>query len=141
MKVLVATDGSEGARKAASFIAKLAAEDKSIEINLISIKDPNMGLVVDRGIIPSRFTEMLEAEAARALDVAERIMKDAGVAVASKRSEWGAAANRVCAVAQETGADLVVVGSRGMGGLTGLLLGSVSEQIAHRCHAPVLIVR
>ncbi len=44
-------------------------------------------------------------------------------------------------VDEAAGADLVVVGSRGRGGFTGLLLGSVSQQVAHHAPCPVVIVR
>ena len=43
-------------------------------------------------------------------------------------------------VDESRGADLLVVGSRGHGGFTGLLLGSVSQQCAHHAACPVVIV-
>lgn len=44
-------------------------------------------------------------------------------------------------VERMTSADLVVVGSRGVGGFRGLLLGSTCQQVLHRAHCPVLIAR
>jgi nucleotide-binding universal stress UspA family protein len=37
-------------------------------------------------------------------------------------------------------ADMIVLGSRGAGGFTRLMMGSVADQVAHHAHCPVLIV-
>ncbi len=60
-----------------------------------------------------------------------------GVEVAQIVRE-GHAADVLCAEA--TGADLLVVGSRGLGGFRGLLLGSVSQQVVHHAPCPVVVV-
>ncbi len=44
-------------------------------------------------------------------------------------------------VAEETGADLVVMGSRGLGGIRRALMGSVSDSVVRHAHCPVLVVR
>lgn len=142
MKVLVATDGSQDSMEAGEFVGKMVAEDPALEIHLIFVMDPNIGLVGPEafGVIP-HLNEMLIGEAERALDGTEQFLAAAGVKVASKRSEWGDPADTICDVADKGDIDLVVIGSRGMGQLTGLLLGSVSSRVAARCSKPVLVVR
>jgi nucleotide-binding universal stress UspA family protein len=73
--------------------------------------------------------EQLLAEAARAVGLPETV---------ERRIEFGDAAQRVLAVCEEERAEMVVLGSRGRGGLQRALLGSVSADIAGK--APCLVV-
>jgi nucleotide-binding universal stress UspA family protein len=55
--------------------------------------------------------------------------------------ESGAPAETICAQAEERNADLVVVGSRGMGAVGRWLLGSVSDRVVHLSKRPVVVAR
>ncbi len=70
-----------------------------------------------------------------------RSIEDAGGAVVEVNLREGRAVEEIIARADEIGAGLVIVGSRGMGRLGRLVLGSVSMGLVHRSHCPVLIVR
>ena len=88
------------------------------------------GLVHDPEIFP---------QAARRLqDEALRRVDSGGVTVTGDVVQGNTAGVLLKAAGN---ADLVVVGSRGLGGFTGLLLGSVSTQLVHHSPSPVLVVR
>jgi nucleotide-binding universal stress UspA family protein len=63
---------------------------------------------------------------------------DPAVPVTGRLVEGNAAAALVEASRE---ADLLIVGSRGLGGFSGMLLGSVSAQLAHHARCPLLIIR
>ena len=60
---------------------------------------------------------------------------------ATARAEMGQPVDVILSVAEEEKADLIVLGSRGLGGFQRLMLGSVSDGVLHHAHCPVLIVR
>lgn len=78
-----------------------------------------------------------EAAAVALLDEAVAEIGDAPVTI-EKHARAGSPASVLVDAAEE--ADLLVVGSRGRGGFTGLLLGSVSQQVSHHAPCPVVIV-
>jgi nucleotide-binding universal stress UspA family protein len=53
----------------------------------------------------------------------------------------GEVALEIVALAEELGADLIVMGSRGLGGVRRALMGSVSDSVVRHAHCPVLVVR
>jgi nucleotide-binding universal stress UspA family protein len=81
----------------------------------------------------------LRSAAEAALDATiEEAIPDVGEVEIERRVIEGAPAGVL--VEQSRGAELLVVGSRGLGGFRGLLLGSVSQQCAHHATCPVVIV-
>ena len=54
---------------------------------------------------------------------------------------FGRAAREIVAEAKERGAGVIVMGSRGRGGLAGLVLGSTAHKVIHLADRPVLVVR
>jgi nucleotide-binding universal stress UspA family protein len=53
----------------------------------------------------------------------------------------GSVADKICECAEEVNADIVLVGSRGLGNIGSLVLGSVSERVVHKCPRSVLVVK
>lgn len=53
----------------------------------------------------------------------------------------GNVVDKICECAEEVGADIVLVGSRGLGSIGSLVIGSVSERVVHKCTRSVMVVR
>jgi nucleotide-binding universal stress UspA family protein len=141
-RVVVGIDGSENAKKATRWAAK-EAELRGSKLELVSAwQIPIYGYSYGYGIAAIS-EEMVKSLAKNAED-------DLAAASAQARTEArdveietiaaeGQAANVLLEVSK--GADLLVVGSRGLGGFRELLLGSVSQQCAQHASCPVVIVR
>jgi nucleotide-binding universal stress UspA family protein len=68
-----------------------------------------------------------------------RLLRESGIRY-QRLTEDGRPAGVLAALAERLGADLVVVGRRGRGGIAELLLGSVSHALSHQCKRPVLLI-
>lgn len=95
-------------------------------------QDPSMPYAYEPGMLADG-EERLLAEA-----VAGRRERYPGVAVEYEVVRGGA---REALIEASRNAELLVVGARGRGGFTGLLLGSVSQAVLHHAHCPVVVVR
>jgi len=75
-----------------------------------------------------------------ALSDAADIAREAGVQV-NTHARQGDAADAILDVAEEQGADLIIVGNKGMTGAKRFLLGSVPDKISHHAQSSVMIIR
>jgi nucleotide-binding universal stress UspA family protein len=141
--IVVGTDGSETAAKAVDAAIELAGLSGAA-LELVSAYEPvsNQRLREESRQAPEDLQWMVnprEDVEATLRDASERV-DAAGVKVNTYARE-GDPADAILDVAEERGADLIVVGNKGMTGAKRFLLGSVPNKVSHHAPCSVLIIR
>jgi nucleotide-binding universal stress UspA family protein len=139
-RIVVGVDGSEGSKWATRWAAR-EAKLRRARIELITAWElPIYAESFAMGTVPDELVEELEQNAKKKLvAAAEEARAEGGELDIETRATEGQPATVLLQAAKN--ADLLVVGSRGLGGFSELLLGSVSHQCAHHATCPVVIVR
>lgn len=137
LRILVAVDGSEPANRAARFAARLVPPNGVLE--LLYVYDASSAAQLGMRALSSQDL------AARAEEVARGSIEGAARAVEGTCSvvhhvALGHPPEEIVARARETNADIVVVGTRGLGPLRAMLLGSVSRKVLALTDRPTLVV-
>ena len=139
--ILLATDGSEEAQLASTTAADLAEKTNS-ELHVLTV-GPDYPLY-ELPEHPAEFEDVLRENRRRAKEVLEQQAKrieESGVTVKETHLLEGRADEEIVELAEEIGAGLIVMGSRGRGRITRALMGSVSDSVVRHAHCPVTIVR
>jgi nucleotide-binding universal stress UspA family protein len=141
--VLLATDGSKDAELATTTALDLA-DSTSSELHIVLVEEPAYAYVDASGypfFTDAELEHELEQQARMRLDAEMEKRRSAGGAVAEAHLRVGAAAAEIVDLAEDIGAGLIVMGSRGLGGIRRALMGSVSDSVVRHAHCPVLVVR
>jgi nucleotide-binding universal stress UspA family protein len=134
-RIVVGVDGSENSVDAVAWAAGIAAATGAevIAVHAVGLlehvgPDETVPAASHREEIRARFEDQWCAPLGEAGVRCRRLLRD------------GSPMNVLLALAEEEDADLIVVGSRGMGGYPELLLGSTSTQVAQHARCPVTVV-
>lgn len=141
-RVLVAVDGSDHARRAAEAASVLAqAYDADVDIlHVVSTaRVAPFGLDVGPGIGFDRVADTLRERGEQVLAEAEGIVAERGPATTASMVA-GDPATGIVEYAERIGSDVICIGRRGLGNVSGLLLGSVSHSVAHGAQQTVVTV-
>jgi nucleotide-binding universal stress UspA family protein len=141
-RILLATDGSEEAELAALRAVDLAdATDSELHVVHVGVVPIFMKSYPGTLGYERRLYEEIEEISRELLRKQSWRVKAAGGAVAGTHLRMGEVDLEIVALAEEIGADLIVMGSRGLGGVRRALMGSVSDSVVRHAHCPVLVVR
>ena len=142
-RILVALDGSDHSKKAAELAVDIAKK-WSAEVNLIHVREEKN--------IPKGFKEFAKAERTsdyfsmvcerdQFLGAAETRLRAAGVKVAEPICAFGDPADQIIKEAKRVKADLIVMGSRGLGRFSKVFMGSVSTTVCNHAHCTCITVK
>lgn len=137
-KILLAVDGSEHALHATRKAAELARCMKPKEFRIVVAYDP-IPLYLGEPNMQIAITNR-KGEAEEILNMAVKEIGEVPCGIHTEIIE-GDAAGAIIEVANVCKSDVIVMGSRGLGRLAGLLLGSTSQKVVSHAPCPVLIVR
>ena len=147
MKILIGTDGSDFSRAAAAECCRYIADPANTSVKIVSAFEDAYAIAAEPFAVSAEYYQELadavekqaEAFVADVAKIFREKLKSGDVEISAKVIR-GAPERRLVEIAEEWGADLIVVGSHGRG-FWGRLLGSVSDGVVHHAPCSVLVVR
>lgn len=141
--IVVGTDGSETAGEAVRQAVELAAA-VGAKLEIVSAFEPvprsRLKQEAQQAPRDVQWTITPREDVEATLEEVAEAAREAGITVGA-HARQGDPADAILDVAEETGADLVVIGNKGMTGAKRFLLGSVPNKISHHAPCSVLIIR
>ena len=139
-KVLVPVDGSPASLRAVDFAIEMATQNPGSSLVLLNVQ--NIGATELSGAVMESddWQETASQAAAKALKEAIGKLEAAG-AVFKTLVRGGQAAETVAQVAREEDIQHIVMGTRGLGRIQGLLLGSVTTKVIHLAQVPITLIK
>ncbi len=137
--IVVGIDGSAHSRRAVEWAMREAAIHR-VPLTVITVHEISVGYWGSGVAYPEDHAVAAHARQAAQTEV-DKVLADLGEPrpeSVTVQSVSGTPAEAILDAAKD--ADMIVVGSRGAGGFTYLLMGSVSTRVAHRAHCPVVVI-
>ena len=142
MRVLVPVDGSPASMRALRLAIEQLGDRATSSILVINVQNmASVGLIEGAGVMPPAWIEQEEERAGReVLKEAQALCDKVGIPYET-RVERGAVAGAIERVARHDHINHIVMGTRGLGGVRGLIVGSVAAEVLHLVDVPVTFVK
>lgn len=150
-KILVALDGSEPSQRALDYAIEFSEKWKAELTMLAVIPRVMLPIFLDEGFgaTPLAAARDFGQYQERMRAIYQNILTDAEAKVKREHPtlkvvtmlEEGRPSATIVDIAEKDGVDLIVIGSRGIGGITGWILGGTSRNVVQSCTKPILIIK
>jgi nucleotide-binding universal stress UspA family protein len=138
LRVLVPVDGSESSLRAVQFVLeKVPLYKEPLELHLLNVQHPFPGTIQG---VHEQAERYHHDEGTKALAAARKALDAAGVKYVYHIGV-GEAAETIAHFAKEKKIEQIVMGTRGLGSIANMLLGSVASKVLHLVDVPVLLVK
>lgn len=138
-KILVPVDGSEHALRAVAHVARLHEGRGEVSVHLLNV-EPAPVEWQTHGLESEAVRDHLRSLGERKLEAARELLRRAGLPHEASVL-LGDPAPSIARAAKDLGCDEIVMGTRGLGSVTGLVLGSVATKVVHLVDFPVTLVK
>lgn len=139
-KVLIAVDGSPNSLRAVEFAISLAKDVGRVHLHVVYVQPPIQSGIVHQFISNKEISAYYADEADKALRGARELLEKAQVQ-AEVSYVVGHIAEALVDTAARRNADHIVMGTRGLGAVQGLILGSIATKVVHLSTVPVTLVK
>lgn len=140
-KVLIAYDGSEPSNRALQFVLDLPPAARPAEIHLLNVQEwPPLYL---EHMTPMLVNDLRESQMASGHSLLEQAANRVASTQGTCRTHvlLGRPGPLIAEHADKLGCDHIVMGTRGLGAIKGLFLGSVATQVLHLCRLPLTLIK
>ncbi len=138
-KILIPMDGSENAMRAFEYAISVARGCPTVELHLLNIQESVYEQV--RDVMSREAVDKMESETGKfILEPAKRILDNALIPNVTE-VRIGPVAQGIADYAKEKGCDSIIMGTRGMGTIKTIIMGSVTTKVIHLANVPVTLVK
>ena len=139
-QVLVPVDGSVPSLRAIDRVLKQIEEGREVQVHLLNVQSQALTGHARAYLSKEMVDEYYHEEAEKALQPAREKLDKAGVKYVEERLV-GNPGDCIARYVKTNGIDLIVMGTRGLGSVQGMLLGSVANKVLHLVDVPVTLVK
>lgn len=138
-KVLLPVDGSDSAFQAALYVIDFVQKHGPIEVHVVNVQ-PKPQEWQTHGMEKEAISDHLAVDAHLALKPILHVLNKKNI-TCQTYIKLGDPAETLAALADELGCDHIIMGTRGLGAISGIVLGSVTRKVLHLANVPVTCVK